>query len=138
MNKIIAAVMLAFLLVIPDPALTKDHDEATNRLVWSKECTVTWRNNRSMAKTQGSIIDMGREEIEIFAEAAAMLPPAFRPGPEYHDAFGRASDAYLMLHAEQPLAFWVGIWNRETCEGAAITLPKVVYEMIVQLIGRTA
>ena len=131
-TSIAAALIFSYIYMSAPNQAVAEHIE------WSTECESMWSNNKLMAGTQGRIIDMDLEAIKLFAEAASRLPLALMPPPEYHDAFGKATTAYLLLHETQPVAYWVGLWDYKSCEGAAITLPKHIYNLIIASIGEPA
>ncbi len=135
MNKFIAAVLLAFLLVVPNPVLSKDHDGES---LWSELCIAVWAKNRANAAAGGTIIDLDYDTMELFAQAVHKLPPLYMPPIRYLLAFDRAKIAFVMEQGrgKDKVAYWVGLWNFETCDGAVITLPISVYRYIFKIMGQ--
>ncbi len=133
MSKLIAILIALIWLVIPNHALSKAHDGENQ---WSTECTAVWAKNKANATEAGTIIDLDYESMKAFAKAATLVPPVYLPPADYLKAFADAKVAYLMHQNRSKVAYWIGIWDFETCMGAVITLPKPVYNYILKLMGQ--
>ncbi len=135
MNKYIAALMvISYIFVtIPNPALSKDHDGESQ---WSTECIAVWDKNKANATGAGTIINLDYESMKAFAKAARLVPPVYLPPMDYLKAFDDAKVAYLMQQQQSKVAYWIGIWDFETCVGAVITLPMPIYRYILKLMGQ--